>query len=136
MQSVNAAFISLVPRCLKNQRLNNTLRIAISEGRWCMVHTQYTPCIAPYLFLVNLETSVTLTSVCLSVCRFLQSERCLPSTALHDQEAMKGMCKQPVPGAPSLGPRPPPFYLPFAFTIIHGSGRPAKNGEGLGAFIT
>ena len=25
----------------------------------------------------------------------------------------------------SLGPRPPPFYLPFAFTIIHGSGRPA-----------
>ena len=21
-------------------------------------------------------------------------------------------------------PRPPPFYLPFAFTIIHGSGRP------------
>ena len=36
----------------------------------------------------------------------------------------------------SLGPRPPPFYLPFAFTIIHGSGRPAKNGEGLGAFIT
>ena len=26
----------------------------------------------------------------------------------------------------SLGPRPPPFYLPFAFTIIHGSGRPAK----------
>ena len=26
----------------------------------------------------------------------------------------------------SLVPRPPPFYLPFAFTIIHGSGRPAK----------
>ena len=36
----------------------------------------------------------------------------------------------------SLVPRPPPFYLPFAFTIIHGSERPAKNGEGLGAFIT
>ena len=30
----------------------------------------------------------------------------------------------------------PSFYLPFAFTIIHGSERPAKNGEGLGAFIT
>ena len=28
------------------------------------------------------------------------------------------------------------FYLPFAFIIIHGSGRPAKNGEGVGAFIT
>ena len=26
----------------------------------------------------------------------------------------------------SLGPRPPPFYLLFAFTIIHGSGRPEK----------
>ena len=36
----------------------------------------------------------------------------------------------------SLIPRPPPFYLPFAFTIIHGSGRLAKNGEGLGALIT
>ena len=36
----------------------------------------------------------------------------------------------------SLVPRAPPFYLPFAFTIIHGSVRPAKNGEGLGAFIT
>ena len=35
----------------------------------------------------------------------------------------------------SLVPRPPPFYLPFAFTIIHGNGMPAKNGEGLGAFI-
>ena len=33
----------------------------------------------------------------------------------------------------SLGPRPPPFDLP---AIIHRSGRPAKNGEGLGAFIT
>ena len=30
----------------------------------------------------------------------------------------------------------PCFYLPFAFTIIHGSRRPANNGEGLGAFIT
>ena len=30
----------------------------------------------------------------------------------------------------------PHFYLPFVFTIIHGSGRPAKNGERLGAFIT
>ena len=29
----------------------------------------------------------------------------------------------------------PCFYLPFAFTIIHGSRRPAKNGEGLRAFI-
>ena len=28
------------------------------------------------------------------------------------------------------------FYLLFAFTIIHGSRRLAKNGEGLGAFIT
>ena len=27
------------------------------------------------------------------------------------------------------------FYLPFVFTIIHGSGRPAKNGEGLRAFL-
>ena len=26
----------------------------------------------------------------------------------------------------SLVPRPPPFYLPFAFTIIHGSGRPGS----------
>ena len=33
----------------------------------------------------------------------------------------------------SLGPRPPPFDLP---AIIHRSGRPAKNEEGLGAFIT
>ena len=30
----------------------------------------------------------------------------------------------------------PVFYLPFVFTIIHRSGRLAKNGEGLGAFIT
>ena len=30
----------------------------------------------------------------------------------------------------------PCFYLPFAFTIMHGSRRPANNGEGLGAFIT
>ena len=30
----------------------------------------------------------------------------------------------------------PRFYLLFAFTIIHGSGRPAKNGKGLGAFIS
>ena len=30
----------------------------------------------------------------------------------------------------------PHFYLPFAFTLIHGSGSSAKNGEGLGAFIT
>ena len=30
----------------------------------------------------------------------------------------------------------PSFYLLFVFTIIHGSRRPAKNGEGLGAFIT
>ena len=30
----------------------------------------------------------------------------------------------------------PCFYLPFAFTIIHRSRRQAKNGEGLGTFIT
>ena len=30
----------------------------------------------------------------------------------------------------------PRFYLPFAFTIIHRSRRPAKNWEGLEAFIT
>ena len=35
----------------------------------------------------------------------------------------------------SLVPRPPPFLPSFAFTIIHRSGRGAKNGEGLGAFI-
>ena len=36
----------------------------------------------------------------------------------------------------SLISRPPPFYLLFTFTIIHGSGRLAKNRKGLGAFIT
>ena len=30
----------------------------------------------------------------------------------------------------------PSFYLPFGFTIIHRSGRLAKNREGQGAFIT
>ena len=30
----------------------------------------------------------------------------------------------------------PRFYCPFRFTIIHAGRRPAKNGEGLGAFIT
>ena len=30
----------------------------------------------------------------------------------------------------------PPFLPSFAFTLIHGSGSSAKNGEGLGAFIT
>ena len=30
----------------------------------------------------------------------------------------------------------PYFYFPFVLTIIHGSRRLAKNGEGLGAFIT
>ena len=30
----------------------------------------------------------------------------------------------------------PHFYLPFVFTVIHGSGSPAKNSEGLGAIIT
>ena len=36
-----------------------------------------------------------------------------------------------VPSFPGL----PHFYFPFVFTIIYGSGRLAKNGEGLGAFI-
>ena len=37
----------------------------------------------------------------------------------------------------SLVPRPPPFFvLRFAFSIIHGSGRVAKNGEDLGTLIT
>ena len=36
----------------------------------------------------------------------------------------------------SLVPRPPPFLPSFVFTIIHRSGRLAKNREGLGAFIT
>ena len=35
-----------------------------------------------------------------------------------------------------LFPGLPRFYLPFVFTIIHRSGRLAKNREGLGAFIT
>ena len=36
----------------------------------------------------------------------------------------------------SLIPRPPPFFCPlFAFSIIHGSGRAAKNGESLGTLI-
>ena len=43
-----------------------------------------------------------------------------------------GTAAHVVPSFPCL----PHFYLPFAFIIIHGSGRPAKNGEGLGAFIT
>ena len=29
----------------------------------------------------------------------------------------------------------PRFYLPFAFTTIHGNSRPAKNGQGLDTFI-
>ena len=41
------------------------------------------------------------------------------------------MCEQTLASFPGL----PCFYLPFAFTITHGSGRPAKNGEGLGAFM-
>ena len=37
----------------------------------------------------------------------------------------------------SLVPRPPLFFvLQFAFSIIHGSGRTVKNGEGLGTPIT
>ena len=36
----------------------------------------------------------------------------------------------------ALFPSLPRFYLQFVFIIIHRSGRPAKNTEGLGAFIT
>ena len=38
----------------------------------------------------------------------------------------------------SLVPRPTPFFfvLRFAFSIIHGGGRAAKNGEGLGTLTT
>ena len=36
----------------------------------------------------------------------------------------------------SLVPRPPFFVLWFVFSIIHGSGRAQKNGEGLVSSIT
>ena len=35
----------------------------------------------------------------------------------------------------SLVPRPSSFYLSAAFTVMHGTGRAEKNGEGLEVFM-
>ena len=65
------------------------------------------------------------------------SQKCeLPSkwhsAILLQMQSARWGCVSTVASLPGL----PRCFLPFAFTIIHGSGRPMKNGEDPKAFIT
>ena len=51
------------------------------------------------------------------------STTCILTVSLKDLEMGRRIILASFPGLPR-------FYLPFAFTIIHQSGRPVKNGEG------